>query len=299
MKTLGLFFLTVVITSFLYSQEKEISPSQLEEMYFVTVEDLPEPIGGMAAIQANVIYPEIARRAGIQGTVYVEVFIDEKGNVVKTGVKKGIGAGCDEAAQRAVTQVKFKPGKQQGQFVKVRLVVPIRFTIRDISEGYLFNLEQGAMSEIELRQLMELLQVRIERFSYEVPFRHQLRHTLEEYEDSQQTSRKFAGGSSTRQGGKATFSVLVHNLEDNKVMFQFLGPRGSSSSGNLTLKSFGATKVAGLPNVRLKENVKTPVFVYAMNPRSLDHPPAEGTLDYYLAKYKYVIVLFLELRKNE
>ncbi len=40
--------------------------------YFVAVEQMPEPIGGIAAIQKNVHYPEIAKRAGIEGRVYVK-----------------------------------------------------------------------------------------------------------------------------------------------------------------------------------------------------------------------------------
>jgi protein TonB len=101
-----------------------------EEIYFVAVEDLPEPIGGIGAIQALVVYPEIAKRAGVEGTVYVEAFVDENGNVTRTTVVKGIGAGCDEAAMAAVQKVKFKPGKQRGKPVKVRMSIPIRFKLQ-------------------------------------------------------------------------------------------------------------------------------------------------------------------------
>lgn len=100
-----------------------------EEIYFVAVEDLPEPVGGIAAIQAAVVYPEIAKRAGVEGTVYVEAFVDEGGTVTRTQVVKGIGAGCDEAAQSAVSKTKFKPGKQRGKPVKVRMSIPIRFRL--------------------------------------------------------------------------------------------------------------------------------------------------------------------------
>ncbi len=100
-----------------------------EEIYFVAVEDLPEPVGGIAAIQAAVVYPEIAKRAGVEGTVYVEAFVDEGGSVTRTQVVKGIGAGCDEAAQSAVSKTKFKPGKQRGKPVKVRMSIPIRFRL--------------------------------------------------------------------------------------------------------------------------------------------------------------------------
>lgn len=127
-------FVAIISVSFLFSQEQKDSPSKTEEAYFIAVEELPEPIGGMAAIQSNVIYPEIARRAGIQGTVFVEVFIDEKGDVVKTIVKQAIGSGCDEAAQRAVEAVRFKPGRQQGKPVKVRLAIPIRFRLGPVTK---------------------------------------------------------------------------------------------------------------------------------------------------------------------
>ena len=100
-----------------------------EEIYFVAVEDLPEPIGGIAAIQSAVVYPEIAKRAGVEGTVYIEAYVDETGNVTRTVVVKGIGAGCDEAAKSAVAKTKFKPGKQRGKPVKVRMSIPIRFRL--------------------------------------------------------------------------------------------------------------------------------------------------------------------------
>jgi protein TonB len=100
-----------------------------EEEYFVAVEDMPEPIGGMVAIHNNVIYPEIAKRAGVQGRVYVIAFVNDKGEVTKTEVLKGIGAGCDEAAMAAVRKARFIPGRQRGKPVNVRVSIPIRFQI--------------------------------------------------------------------------------------------------------------------------------------------------------------------------
>lgn len=114
---------------------KEVAPpppkqEEDEETYFIAVEDLPEPIGGIGAIQSLVVYPEIARRAGVEGTVYVEAFVDESGAVTRTEIKKGIGAGCDEAAASAVMKAKFKPGKQRGKAVKVRMSIPVRFRLQ-------------------------------------------------------------------------------------------------------------------------------------------------------------------------
>lgn len=101
-----------------------------EPVFFVAVEQQPEPIGGIQAIQKRIVYPEIAKRANVQGRVYVKAYVDEHGNVVKAEVIKGIGAGCDEAAVKAVMATKFKPGMQRGKPVKVQVMVPILFKLR-------------------------------------------------------------------------------------------------------------------------------------------------------------------------
>jgi len=102
---------------------------EAEEEYFVAVEDMPEPLGGLTAIQKAVVYPEIARRAGLQGRVYILAYVNEKGEVTKAEVQRGIGGGCDEAAAAAVLKAKFIPGKQRGKPVKVRVSIPIRFQL--------------------------------------------------------------------------------------------------------------------------------------------------------------------------
>lgn len=101
-----------------------------EDHYFIVVEEEPEPIGGIAAIRQKVIYPEIAQRAGIEGTVVVKAYVDEKGIVRKAEIFKSLGAGCDEAALNAVMETKFIPGKQRGKPVKVIVAVPVVFKLK-------------------------------------------------------------------------------------------------------------------------------------------------------------------------
>lgn len=102
--------------------------------YFVSVEKMPEPIGGIKAIQENIRYPEIAKRAGIEGRVFVKAYIDSTGTVAKTELIRGIGAGCDEAAMEAVKKVKFKPGVQRGKPVNTQVTVPILFKLDSSSD---------------------------------------------------------------------------------------------------------------------------------------------------------------------
>jgi protein TonB len=109
---------------------KEEAKEEEEAVFFVAVEEQPEPIGGIEAIQKKIVYPEIAKRAGVQGRVYIKAFVDENGNVVKAEVIKGIGAGCDEAAVKAVMETKFKPGRQRGKPVKVQVSIPVVFKLQ-------------------------------------------------------------------------------------------------------------------------------------------------------------------------
>jgi len=109
---------------------KEEKKVEEEPTYFVAVEEMPEPIGGIKGIQEKIVYPEIAKRAGVEGKVYVLAFVDESGTVTKAQVLKGIGAGCDEAALTAVQKTRFKPGKQRGKPVKVQVSIPIIFKLQ-------------------------------------------------------------------------------------------------------------------------------------------------------------------------
>ncbi|MGB5892863.1 MAG: energy transducer TonB [Ignavibacteriaceae bacterium] len=118
-----------------FEAEIEAPPPPKEEIeeeptYFVAVEEMPGPIGGIKAIQEKIVYPEIAKRAGVEGKVYVLAFVNEQGEVTKAQIIKGIGAGCDEAALDAVLRTKFTPGKQRGKPVKVQVSIPIIFKLK-------------------------------------------------------------------------------------------------------------------------------------------------------------------------
>ena len=101
-----------------------------EDGFFILVEQMPELIGGLASLQSNVRYPERALRANIQGRVYVQFIVNERGEVENPQVIRGIGGGCDEEAIRVVSQARFKPGMQRGRPVRVQYNLPVIFMIR-------------------------------------------------------------------------------------------------------------------------------------------------------------------------
>jgi len=102
-----------------------------EEDFFVVVETMPQLQGGLADLQRKVRYPEMARRAGIEGRVTVQFIVNEQGLVENPRVIRGIGGGCDEAALAAVKQAKFSPGMQRGRPVRVQYSLPIVFRLQN------------------------------------------------------------------------------------------------------------------------------------------------------------------------
>jgi len=111
--------------------ENKISASETDEDFFVVVEKMPELIGGLAELQSKIEYPEMARRAGIEGRVYVQFIVSETGDVENARVIRGIGGGADEEALRAVQTAKFKPGYQRGEPVRVQYSLPVVFKLSD------------------------------------------------------------------------------------------------------------------------------------------------------------------------
>ncbi|HFE65219.1 MAG TPA: energy transducer TonB [Caldithrix sp.] len=75
------------------------------------------------------VYPELARKAGIEGMVVVKVLITTKGDVEKVEVIKSHPM-LDDAAVAAAKQFKFKPGKQRDRYVKVWMTIPFTFKLK-------------------------------------------------------------------------------------------------------------------------------------------------------------------------
>jgi len=102
-----------------------------EEDFFVVVEQQPKLIGGIKGLQEKVEYPELARRAGIEGRVIIQFIVNENGEVENPRVLRGIGGGCDEAALKVVKEAKFEPGMQRGRPVRVQYSLPITFKLQN------------------------------------------------------------------------------------------------------------------------------------------------------------------------
>jgi protein TonB len=95
---------------------------------FITVEQKPKLKGGRKALQECLEYPDMAKRAGVEGRMTVQFVVNKKGNVKKPRILgEKLGAGLNEEAIRCVEKMDFKPGKQRGEPVNVQFAVPVHF----------------------------------------------------------------------------------------------------------------------------------------------------------------------------
>lgn len=74
-------------------------------------------------------YPELAQRAGLEGTVYVKVWVDKEGKVRQVVIQKSDAEIFNEAAKEAAKQWVFTPAVMQKGPVSVWVAIPIKFRL--------------------------------------------------------------------------------------------------------------------------------------------------------------------------
>ena len=116
---------------------------------FEVVEVQPELIGGLEGLQQRVVYPDEARREGIEGRVVVQFVVDEQGRVTEAVAVHSPDPRLSAAALAAVEGSQFTPGMVRGRPVKVRFAVPLTFRLRgaEAEEGTPTGWGQGSAGE--------------------------------------------------------------------------------------------------------------------------------------------------------
>ena len=109
-----------------------------DEIYQI-VEEMPKFPGGEAElfhyISKNIHYPQEAKEKGIQGRVFIGFVIEKDGSVSNIRNLRGVDSELDAEAIRVVKSMpKWKPGKQNGEFVRVSYQIPIFFKLEDTQE---------------------------------------------------------------------------------------------------------------------------------------------------------------------
>jgi len=75
------------------------------------------------------VYPELARRARMEGFVILTAIIDRQGDVKEVEISRGLGLGLGDAAVDAVRQWKYTPTTYNGRPVEVVLTITVFFQL--------------------------------------------------------------------------------------------------------------------------------------------------------------------------
>lgn len=82
-------------------------------------------------LSKSIVYPKIAAENKIEGKVVVQFNVEKDGSVSNVAVIKKAGWGMDEEAIRVVRAMpNWKPGKQNGKFVRVKYTLPVNFKLK-------------------------------------------------------------------------------------------------------------------------------------------------------------------------
>ncbi len=131
-KWIVLFLLLFVVETFVFAQVDTTD----DPLIFTPVDVDAEFPGGLEElimfVCMNVEYPEQARRANVEGTVYASFCIDRDGSVSNITILRDIGYGCGDAVVKMLQSMpRWKPAKVRGKNVRSEFNLPVTFTLSD------------------------------------------------------------------------------------------------------------------------------------------------------------------------
>lgn len=122
------------------SEEETIAPTFLDAENLPPAPPPPPPEPEMffafdtypvVTSSATPVYPELARKAEVEGTVVVMATIDEYGNVMSAWIADSSAEVLNPAALDAAYRFKFTPAKQRDVPVKATISIPFRFSLTE------------------------------------------------------------------------------------------------------------------------------------------------------------------------
>ena len=116
-------------------KEEMLKSRAIEGEVHKVCEEMPDFPGGMAEcmkwLTKNIQYPEDCKKKGTEGRVIVQFVVDKDGSIKNAKVVRSIDPLLDKEALRVINLMpKWKPGKNQGEAVRVRYTMPVMFKLK-------------------------------------------------------------------------------------------------------------------------------------------------------------------------
>jgi len=108
----------------------KVEEEEAVDMY--VVQEQPTMIGGDEVLYKNIVFPPMAKKAGVDGKVTLRFVVSKDGMPTDIAVlmEKPKDMDFGNAAIAALMKVRFKPGMQGDKPVRVRMVLPVNFNIK-------------------------------------------------------------------------------------------------------------------------------------------------------------------------
>lgn len=107
-------------------KEEEPDPDE-----FVAADKEPDGNFIRSEIQKNAVYPAVAQRANMEGTVTLQVLIGKDGRIKKTKILSSTNDIFEKAAQEAALKVVATPALQGNKPIEYWMTIPVRFSLRN------------------------------------------------------------------------------------------------------------------------------------------------------------------------
>jgi protein TonB len=114
------------------AEVQEAGPDRVlpvQRLVLAAAETMPEIQGGLGAYYINIVYPQEAVDAGVEGRLVLDFIVEADGRATEVTVYKSLHPMCDSSAVRALRKTLFMPGRTNGQAVAVRMRLPVLFQI--------------------------------------------------------------------------------------------------------------------------------------------------------------------------
>lgn len=108
-----------------------VAQSDTTATVFTIVDERPQVVQSEDGSSNVLAYPDSAREAGIEGTVYLQIVVEPDGRPTNVTVLKGVHALLDKEARRFAQTMNFTPGRKNGEIVRTRMTIPIRFKLEE------------------------------------------------------------------------------------------------------------------------------------------------------------------------
>ena len=104
---------------------------------FKSVEQMPQFPGGdeamMKYLSSHINYPPMAAEENIQGKVILQFIVEKDGRVGEVKVVRSVHKDLDKEAIRIAKSLRFNPGRQNGQVVRVWYTLPVTFCLQGLN----------------------------------------------------------------------------------------------------------------------------------------------------------------------